>query len=102
MLEGFNEKEVEYAIFDDIVGGFDSILDYKGWFGGQKEMRMGDKYMHKRHVMWNKPSIFIANIDPRCSVKRIDLKWLNTNCTFVELNGILADVAEHVSNTEVD
>jgi hypothetical protein len=84
MLEGFN-PDVEYAVFDDLVNGLNTIPDYKHWLGGQFEFIVGDKYMRKRRIKWGKPAIYIANKDPRQVCQGIDTDWLETNCVFVTL-----------------
>ena len=95
MLEGFNAEEVEYAIFDDLIKGLGTIPDYKLWFGGQQEMVIGDKYLHKQRIRWGKPCIYIANDDPRLDMTKSEIAWLNKNCFFVNIDKPLADTVEN-------
>ena len=90
MLEGFNASEAEYAIFDDMLDGLNSIPNWKFWMGSQREFVIGDKYMRKQRIAWGKPSIYIANTDPRENRSSEDIAWLEANCTFVKIDSHLA------------
>jgi len=91
MLEGFNPKETQYAVFDDMLDGIKSIPNFKYWLGGQKEFVVGDKYMRKQRIEWNKPSILISNSDPRIGCCLNDVSWLEGNCIFLEITGSLIE-----------
>ena len=41
--------DAQYAIFDDMQGGFDFFHGYKFWLGGQKEFTVTDKYKGKNN-----------------------------------------------------
>ena len=75
-------ENVEYAVFDDLIGGFEFFRNYKGWLGAQEEFTLNDKWRHKRKFMWGKPSIMLMNDDPRIS-PHVDLEWLEGNCDIV-------------------
>jgi len=81
---GEDTSDVEYAIFDDIQGGLEFFHGYKFWLGHQRQFWATDKYKGKHLVMWGKPSIYLANQDPRMD-KGADTEWLETNCTFIHL-----------------
>lgn len=80
----------QYAVFDDISGGFTFFPSYKQWLGGQFEFSVTDKYRHKVHVKWGKPAIWVCNTDPRLDYYRPgswpDFAWMEENCDFVELS----------------
>lgn len=85
----FNLEEVDddcdYAVFDDLSGGFKFWNNYKGWLGCQEEFTLTDKYRGKRRFMWGRPSIMCMNDDPElCS--DVDLNWLRANCFIVYID----------------
>ncbi len=73
---------VSYAVFDDIQGGLEFLHSYKFWLGCQKEFYATDKYKGKKLIKWGKPSIYLANTDPRGD-KGVDIDWLEANCKFI-------------------
>ena len=75
-------EDAEYAVFDDIIGGFEFFRNYKAWLGCQSEFTLSDKYRHKRKFCWGKPSILLMNDDPRAS-PHVDVDWLEGNCDIV-------------------
>lgn len=78
----------EYAIFDDFK--LESIITYKGWFGGQKEFTVTDKYRHKKTIKWGKPSIFLCNPDRKPHfVDSISQSWWDSNVLTVFINTTL-------------
>nr|QCX29439.1 Replication-associated protein [Plant associated genomovirus 9] len=90
-MSEFNES-VEYAVFDDMVGGLRAgYFNYKDWMGGQFNFTVQDKYMKKRSIRWGKPTIFICNEDPRDQPPAfndrvgLDWAWLEENCVFYEV-----------------
>lgn len=74
----------EYAIFDDMQGGFEYFHGYKFWLGGQSEFTVTDKYKGKKHVKWGKPTIWLSNVDPTTE-KGLDYEWLMGNCFIVRV-----------------
>lgn len=78
------DDTVAYAIFDDMQGGLKYFPSYKFWLGHQAEFICTDKYMAKRRITWGKPSIYLANHDPRDD-EGADREWLNANCLFYEI-----------------
>ena len=88
-LDLFNANDADYAIFDDISGGFGFFPSYKQWLGGQYEFTISDKYKHKMNIRWGKPAIWLCNQDPRYDAYkpggRPDFEWMEENCVFVEV-----------------
>lgn len=84
--ECMKAQNVDYAIFDDIRGGFKFFPSFKEWLGCQ--MRVSVKVLHKEPVQlkWNKPSIWLANRDPRLEMHQDDVYWMEANCIFLEIN----------------
>lgn len=74
---------VDYAVFDDIQGGFEFFHSYKMWLGCQKEFYITDKYKGKKLVKWGKPCIFICNEYPLTG--KVDVPWLEGNCEIHEV-----------------
>ncbi|AXL65863.1 replication-associated protein [Tubeweb spider associated circular virus 1] len=87
-LDDFSES-AEYAIFDDMSGGFSFFPSYKQWMGGQFQFTVTDKFKHKRTVRWGKPTIWLCNTDPRLDWYKPgsspDFGWMEENADFVEL-----------------
>jgi len=90
-MSEFNES-VEYAVFDDMVGGLRAgYFNYKDWMGGQFNFTVQDKYMKKRSIKWGKATIFICNEDPRDLPPAyndrvgLDWAWMEENCVFYEV-----------------
>lgn len=81
--------DAEYAIFDDMIGGFEFFKQYKQWFGCQQEFTTTDKYAKKRKVIWGKPCIWLSNDDPRMS-PHIDVDWWDKNVITVYIDHQLA------------
>nr|QXN75509.1 MAG: replication associated protein [Genomoviridae sp.] len=95
----FNLKQVredaDYAVFDDLAGGFKFWPGYKSWLGAQKEFDITDKYQGKRHVKWGKPGICLMNSDPLFD-PHVDTEWLIGNCFIVfvpESEPLVSDVS---------
>lgn len=78
------DEEGRYAIFDDFKINF--IPAYKGWFGGQRQFTVTDKYKHKKTIIWGKPSIFLCNIDrlPHFDTC-MEETWWNTNVLTINI-----------------
>lgn len=76
------DDEAEYAVFDDIAGGFKFFNNYKGWLGCQHEFTITDKYKGKQKFTWGRPTIMCMNEDPRGS-SDVDIDWLEGNCDIV-------------------
>ncbi|WGO62775.1 replication protein [Genomoviridae sp.] len=77
-------EDAEYAVFDDIQGGFEYFHSYKGWLGAQKQFVITDKYRKKRTIYWGKPSIMCMNEDPHFA-KGVDYDWLINNCYIINV-----------------
>ncbi|KAG1884935.1 hypothetical protein F4604DRAFT_1918604 [Suillus subluteus] len=95
------EDDVDYAIFDDLQGGMEYWPAYKGWLGGQMRFNVTDKYRHKVKIDWGRPCIYLANSDPQCDPK-VDIEWLNGNCTFVEITSPIAWVDRELARVQAD
>lgn len=78
------DDDADYAVFDDLQGGFTFFHSYKQWLGGQREFTTTDKYRHKRTVTWGKPCIYISNDRPGAA-GGVDIAWLEGNCLIVEI-----------------
>lgn len=78
-------EDVQYAVFDDMQGGLEFFHSYKFWLGCQEQFYATDKYKGKKLIKWGKPSIYLANTDPRLD-KGCDWDWLAGNCIFVYLD----------------
>lgn len=77
--------DVAYAVFDDMQGGLEYFHAYKFWLGAQQQFYATDKYKGKKLVKWGRPTIYLANTDPRLD-KGADIEWLEGNCIFVHIN----------------
>lgn len=83
--------DAEYAVFDDMIGGFEFFKNYKAWLGCQSEFTLTDKYKHKRKFMWGKPCIWLANDDPALDT-HVDMEWLAGNADIVEIRDPLVRI----------
>lgn len=75
-------EDTEYAVFDDLIGGFEFFRNYKAWLGAQEEFTLTDKYKKKMKFMWGKPCIMCMNEDP-LYMQGVDYEWLIGNCDIV-------------------
>ncbi len=75
----------KYAIFDDIRGGIKFFPAFKEWLGGQPCVTVKQLYREPQLVQWGKPSIWLANSDPRLGLDPCDSEWLEANAFFVEI-----------------
>lgn len=78
--------DVDYAIFDDIRGGMKFFPSFKEWLGAQTWVTVKRLYREPALVQWGKPSIWLANSDPRNDMSHDDVQWMEDNCIFVECN----------------
>lgn len=83
--EDWNE-EAKYIIFDDIEWEF--LPNKKGFFGGQKQFVITDKYSPKRTINWGKICIYLCNEMPKFKSES-EREWFEANCIFVELTNKL-------------
>lgn len=89
-----------YAVFDDMRGGIEMFPSWKEWLGAQAVVTVKKLYRDPVQMVWGKPSIWLANSDPRDQLRaditertplgkinliEDDIKWLEANCVFVEL-----------------
>ena len=74
-----NLVEAQYAVFDDMQGGFKFFPAYKGWLGAQKSFTVTDKYKGKTTIEWGRPTIWLMNESPS-SCTDVDYDWLMGNC----------------------
>lgn len=77
--------DVDYAIFDDMRGGIKFFPAFREWFGAQAEVTVKQLYREPKIVKWGKPSIWLANSDPRYEMGADDVAWFEKNCKFVEV-----------------
>lgn len=83
----FNMDELgtaEYAVFDDLLGGFEFFRNYKAWLGSQGEFTLTDKYRRKQKFLWGRPSIMIMNENP-ATMTHVDWEWIEGNCDVVHV-----------------
>jgi len=78
--------EVDYAVMDDIRGGIKFFHAYKEWLGCQGSVTVKQLYREPMLVDWGKPTIWLANSDPRLDMLQVDIEWMEDNCIFVECN----------------
>ncbi|QIR82247.1 replication associated protein [Chicken genomovirus mg7_70] len=76
------DENADYAVFDDIAGGFQYFPNYKGWLGAQKTFTVTDKYRAKKRIEWGKPCIMLMNDDPTFD-SHVDTAWLLGNCHII-------------------
>jgi len=81
-------KEVEYAVFDDMQGGF-QFVNYKAWIGAQGHFTVTGKYKRHVEVDWGKPVIWLMNTDPRLA-PGVDVDWLEGNADILYIGEPLA------------
>lgn len=85
------DDEADYAIFDDISGGFQFFPSYKGWLGCQEEFECTDKYRAKTTIYWGRPTIMCMNSDPLAD-PHVDVAWLLLNCEIVHIEDPLVEI----------
>nr|QJB18716.1 MAG: replication-associated protein [Genomoviridae sp.] len=78
--------DVDYAVFDDIRGGMKFFPSFKEWLGAQAWITVKRLYREPKLIKWGKPSIWLANTDPRTDMSQEDVQWMEDNCIFVEVN----------------
>lgn len=77
---------VDYAVFDDIRGGIKFFPSFKEWLGCQAYVTVKCLYREPKLIKWGKPSIWLANTDPRDEMAQADIDWMNMNCTFISID----------------
>jgi len=77
--------EVDYAVFDDIRGGFKMFPSFKEWLGAQQYVSVKRLYRDPVQIKWNKPSIWLSNRDPRDELDLVDIQWMEKNVTFINI-----------------
>lgn len=85
------DDEADYAIFDDISGGFQFFPSYKGWLDCQEEFECTDKYRAKTTIYWGRPTIMCMNSDPLAD-PHVDVAWLMLNCMIVHIEDPLVEI----------
>jgi len=76
---------VQYAVFDDLQGGFEFFHSYKFWLGHQREAYVTDKYRAKTRIEWGRPAIYVTNDYPE-GQKGVDWDWIQANCLIVHVH----------------
>lgn len=84
-------QNADYAVFDDLIGGFEFFRNYKAWLGCQEEFTLSDKYKKKVKFCWGKPTIMCMNEDPLMS-PHVDTDWLLGNCEIVHISDPLVEI----------
>lgn len=92
------DESVDYAVFDDLIGGFEFFKNYKAWLGQQKEFEVTDKYKKKRTVHWGKPTIMCMNESPFSY--GIDHDWLMGNCDVIEIKECMLSILPPNSDSQ--
>lgn len=77
--------DVKYAIFDDMRGGIKFFHAWKEWLGCQETVTVKCLYREPKQIKWLKPTIWVANTDPRLDMDPQDVAFLEKNCKFVEV-----------------
>lgn len=90
--------DAEYAVFDDISGGFKFFPNYKGWLGCQAEFTVTDKYRAKKRFKWGKPCIMLMNSNPADDM-HVDYEWLEGNCEIIFISAETPLVSNVRANT---
>lgn len=83
--ECLRAPDVDYAIFDDIRGGMKFFHAFKEWLGCQSYVTIKCLYKEPKLTKWGKPSIWLANNDPRDEMTHTDIDWMNANCMFINV-----------------
>lgn len=82
-------SDAEYAVFDDIRGGFGFFHGYKEWLGAQPHVSIKQLYREPFYMKWGKPTIWICNTDPRLDAyapnAKPDFEWMEGNVEFIEV-----------------
>uniref|UniRef100_A0A8A4XBN3 Replication-associated protein n=1 Tax=Ficedula parva Genomoviridae sp. TaxID=2814952 RepID=A0A8A4XBN3_9VIRU len=102
--ECLKAPEVDYAVFDDLRGGITFFPSFKEWLGCQMWVTVKCLYREPKLVKWGRPTIYLANRDPRLDMFDIfpggekkwrkgfsqeDVDWLEANCIFVEISSAI-------------
>lgn len=87
--EAVKAPNADYAVFDDIQGGIKFFPAFKNWLGCQMEFQVKGLYRDPQLLRWGKPSIWVANTDPRYDMSHDDVKWMEGNCIFVEITSAI-------------
>jgi len=66
-------------------GGIKFFHGFKEWLGAQAYVTVKELYREPKKVKWGKPTIWLANSDPRDEMSNGDIDWMNDNCIFVEV-----------------
>lgn len=86
--------DVDYAIFDDLRGGIKFFPAYKEWLGCQEHVTVKCMYKEPALLKWGKPSIWLANSDPRDEMNGVECEWMDGNVTFIEINSVIYEGEE--------
>lgn len=78
-------ESMDYAVFDDMRGGIKFFPAFKEWFGAQAHVTVKVLYRDPKLVKWGKPSIWLANTDPRLEMDPSDVSWFEANAVFIEV-----------------
>lgn len=73
-------------------GGIKFFPSFKQWLGCQHQFQVKRLYRDPELIQWGKPSIWVANTDPRDDVSESDSQWLEGNCVFVHVHSSLLHI----------
>ena len=86
------DSDARYLVVDDIE--FTTV--WKGLWGAQKQITLTDKFKRKRTMAWNKPMIWLSNVDetPFDAVDKrgnyllrgAQREWYELNCIRIDLS----------------
>lgn len=79
-------EEAQYAVFDDMRGGIKFFPAFKEWMGCQMHVTVKQLYREPKLLPWGKPTIWVANTDPRVDMTPEDANWLTSNAVFIEVS----------------
>ena len=102
------EHEVQYAVFDDMIGpgmGITFFNDWKGFWGCQSYFNIRLFHHDPPTIEWGKPIIWCCQRDPRSAMREQckpqdlqqiedDIKWMEDNAWFVEIEDDIVSFPE--------
>lgn len=87
--ECMKAPNADYAVFDDIRGGIKFFHSFKEWLGCQMWITVKRLYREPTLIKWGKPSIWLANSDPRDELNGTECDWMNGNVDFIEIDSAI-------------
>lgn len=84
--EAVKADTAEYAVFDDIQGGFKFFHGFKNWLGCQFQFQIKGLYKDPQMLYWGKPCIWLSNNDPASELSNDDYTWLCGNACIMYID----------------